>query len=123
MADLPNVKRSDVTAAPIWTSRHRIAVAGMNLKISANRMVIKPKEKTKFIDPKRRTPIGGKLLANLSAADKKAVTTNEASRRNPVATTRPREKSLPDSSCPEALCRVIHLPDCVESILKFIEGP
>src|SRR5580704_2904614 len=77
----------------------------------------------KFIDPKRRTPIGGKLLANLSAADKKAVTTNEASRRNPVATTRPREKSLPDSSCPEALCRVIHLPDCVESILKFIEGP
>jgi hypothetical protein len=86
-------------------------------------MVIKPKEKTKFIDPKRRTPIGGKLLANLSAADKKAVTTNEASRRNPVATTRPREKSLPDSSCPEALCRVIHLPDCVESILKFIEGP
>jgi hypothetical protein len=56
-------------------------------------MVIKPKEKTKFIDPKRRTPIGSKLLANLSAADRKAVTTNEASRRNPVATTRPSEKN------------------------------
>src|ERR1700730_6137950 len=93
MADLPNVKRSDVTAAPIWTSRHRIAVAGMNLKISANRMVIMPKEKTKFTDPNRRTPMGSKLLANLSAADKKAVTTNEVSRRNPVATTRPSQKN------------------------------
>src|SRR5580704_1301413 len=93
MTDLPNVKRSDVTAAPIWTSRHRIEVAGMNLKISANRTVIMPKEKTKFKDPKRRTPIGSKLRANLSAAARKAVTTNEVSRRNPVATTSPIEKN------------------------------
>ena len=34
-----------------------------------------------------------KLLTNLSAADRPAVTTSEVSNRNPVATTRPSEKN------------------------------
>src|ERR1700730_14962512 len=93
MTTLPTVKRSDVTAAPLRTSRHEIVVSGMNLRMSANRIVIMPKEKTKFMDSKRMTEIGSKLLANLSAADKAAVTTNEVSNRNPVAMTRPSEKN------------------------------
>src|ERR1700730_16443428 len=93
MTTLPTVKSSDVTAAPIRTSRHAILVSGMNLKMSANRIVIVPKERTEFIDSKRTPDTGSKLLTNLSAADKAAVTTNEVSNRNPVATTRPSEKN------------------------------
>src|SRR6202790_2868082 len=93
MSALPTVKRSDVSAAPIRTTRHGIVVSGMNLKMSANRIVIMPKEKTKFIDSKRMTDVGSKLLTNLSAADRAAVTTNEVSNRNPVARTRPSEKN------------------------------
>src|ERR1700680_204578 len=92
MTTLAAVKRSDVTAAPLRTSRHGIVVSGMNLKMSANRIVIIPKERTKFIDSKRTPDRGSKLLTNLSAADRAAVTTNEVSKRNPVATTRPSEK-------------------------------
>src|SRR6202521_3362421 len=93
MTTLPAVKRIDVSDAPIRTSRRGIVVSGMNLKMSANRIVIMPKEKTKFIDSKRMTDVGSKLLTNLSAADREAVTTNEVSNRNPVATTRPSEKN------------------------------
>src|ERR1700680_2897921 len=93
MTTLPTVKRSDVTAAPIPTSRHGIVVSGMNLRMSANRIVIMVKEKTRFMDSKRMTDIGSKLLTSLSAADRAAVKTNEVSNRNPVATTRPSEKN------------------------------
>src|ERR1700730_11692683 len=93
MTTLPTVKRSDVTTAPIRTSRHGMVTSGMNLKMSANRIVIMPKEKTKFIDSRRMIEVGSKLLTNLSAADKAAVTTSEVSNRNPVATTRPSEKN------------------------------
>src|ERR1700730_16228652 len=93
MTTFPTVKRSDVTAAPIRTSRHEIVVSGMNLRMSANRIVIMLKEKTKFIDSKRMTDIGSKLPKHLSAAERAAVTTSEVSNRNPVATTRPSEKN------------------------------
>src|ERR1039458_4317739 len=92
MSTLPTVKRSDVTAAPIRTSRHGILVSGINLKMSANRIAIMQKEKTEFIDSKKMTGIESTLLMNLSAAERQAVTTNDVSKRNPVATTRPSEK-------------------------------
>jgi hypothetical protein len=93
MTILPKVKRSDVMAAPIRTSLHKMLVSGINLKISANRTAITPKEKTKWIDSKRIVEIRTKLLTNPAAADKTAVTTNDVSNRNPVATTRPSEKN------------------------------
>src|SRR5450755_4301519 len=93
MATLPTVNRRDVTAAPIRTSRHPIVVSGMNLKISANRTAIMPKEKTTFTDCKRRTDKGNKVFTNLSAADKEALITSDASKRKPVAMTKPSEKN------------------------------
>jgi hypothetical protein len=68
-------------------------VSGINLKISANRIVITPKERIKFMDSKRITDAGITLLTNLSAAVREAVTINEVSSRNPVAKTRPSEKN------------------------------
>jgi hypothetical protein len=65
----------------------------MNLKMSANRIVIMQKEKTKFTDPKTMTEIGSNVPTNLSVADNEAVTTKEVSNKNPVATTRPSEKT------------------------------
>jgi len=93
MTAFPAVNRSDVTAAPIRTSRHGTGVLGMNLKMSANRIVIMQNEKTKFTDPKTMAEIGSNPPTNLSVADNKAVTTKEVSNKNPVATTRPSEKT------------------------------
>src|SRR4029077_2883423 len=93
MITLPTVKRMEVTAAPIQTSRNGIAVSGMNLKMSANKRVMMQNENTRFIDSKRTSNLGSKLLMYFSAADRKAVTTREVSSRNPVAKTRPRDNN------------------------------
>src|ERR1700731_4091064 len=93
MTTFPTVKRMDVTAAPIQTSRHGIVVSGMSLKMRANRNVMTTKENIKFIDSKMMMEIGSNIPTNRSAADREAVITNEVSNRNPVATTRPSEKN------------------------------
>src|SRR4029077_4455276 len=93
MTAFPTVKRRDVTTAPIRTSLHKILVSGINLKMSANSIVITTKEKTECSDSKRMVETRTQLLTNPAAADKTAVTTKEVSNKNPVATTRPSEKN------------------------------
>src|ERR1700692_1395438 len=93
MSTLPTVNSRDVTAAPIHTSRHGIIVSGISLNMRANRSVITTNENTKFIDYKTTMEIGSNVPTSLSAADREAVITSEVSNRNPVATTRPREKT------------------------------
>jgi hypothetical protein len=93
------VSRCQGRMAPIKSDRHfarrkqKGRVSGMNLKMSANRIAMMPKEKTAFTDCKRRTDRRSKLLTNLSAVDRVAVTIRDVSNRNPVAMTRPVEKN------------------------------
>src|SRR5580765_5022772 len=88
MITFPTVKRTDVTAAPIQTSRHGTVVSGTNLKISANKRVMVQNENTRFIDSKRTSDLGSELLMYFSAAERDAVTTRELSRRKPLAKTK-----------------------------------
>src|ERR1700688_4203835 len=93
MTTFPTVKRMDVTAAPIHTSRHGIVVSGISLNMRANRNVMTTNENIKFIDSKTIMEIGSNVPTNLSAADRQAVITSEVRNRNPGATTRPSEKN------------------------------
>ena len=67
--------------------------------------------------------MGTKLLTNLSAADRPAVTTSEVSNRNPAATTRPSEKNrclTVTIQKPFALLSTFQ--NCVKRVLTLIEG-
>ena len=64
------------------------------MRIKAKRNVITPKEKRKFTEPRRIVARGKELPANVSAADIAAVTSSDASKSVPVATTKASDRIL-----------------------------
>src|ERR1700730_16810423 len=93
MTTLPTVNNSDVNAAPIHTSFHRILASGTIFNINANKTVATAHENMKFTDCSSTGDSGTSAFKILSPNDKRVVITRETSSKNPIATTSPREKN------------------------------